>query len=160
MALVRVSRSVAKRLASRGRGLSLSDTQALLDVKDSPSKYHAQQTTLDGVRFDSRGESVRYAWLKLQARIGEIRNLTRQTEFTLHVCNLATGELTAIGNYRCDFDYIVAATGLRVVEDWKGMETLPLAKWKIKHLFAEYGIVVREERAKRLTRSRPRHGAR
>ena len=130
MAIVRVSTAM-------GRAL-------LADQSPAPQKYGAKSMTVDGFFFRSTGEATRYGWLKWRLKAGQITNLTLQTPFTLHVCNLATGELTAIGDYVCDFDYL--EDGQRIVEDWKGMATLPLAKWKIKHLNAEYGIIVRETR--------------
>lgn len=123
-------------------------------LKDQPRahKYRAIPTVLDGQRFDSAGEAQRYAALKLQQRANLIRALATQVEFELHACDLATGELAVIGLFVADFNYIEVATGLRVVEDFKGMATLPLARWKMRHMKAEYGITVIEHRAPRRRR--------
>ena len=112
-------------------------------------KYHAVRTPLDGVTFDSKAEALRYAWLKLRLRLGEISDLRIQPEYDLHVCDLETGELTKIGCMRADFDYLPKGSTVREIEDVKGQDTLPLSRWKQKHFSAEYHLTVTEIRKQR-----------
>lgn len=112
-----------------------------------PQKYHAQPVVLDGIRFASKAESVRYGWLRLKQRINEISELRVHTPWELHVCNIETGEITIVGRYVSDFDY--QESGALVVEDVKGMTSLPLFQWKSRHMKAEYGVDVKEIRKPR-----------
>lgn len=113
------------------------------------SKYHAQRTTVDNITFASKAEARRYGELKLLEKAGEVYDIRCQTRFELHA---PTGEV--LGVYVADFSYYsLPANGTEmypiaafVVEDVKGMRTLPLARWKQKHLRAEYGIQVIEVR--------------
>ena len=97
-------------------------------------KYGAKRTVVDGIKFDSKGEALRWITLKHQERAGLINLLTRQRRFPLHGPNG-----TLIGHYVSDFDYI--ADTARVVEDHKGYD-LAFAKWKRKHFADEYGIKI------------------
>jgi hypothetical protein len=84
---------------------------------------------------------------------GEIRNLELQPRFDLHVGGVK------VGSYIGDFRYhertpLWSADGGQsgwiwrdVVEDVKGMAT-PTYRLKRKHLAAEYGITIREVRAR------------
>lgn len=101
-------------------------------------KYRNTPVVVDGIRFDSQAEAIRYAELMLLAHAGEISALELQPVFVLH----ASG--TRIGTYRADFQYADRA-GQRVVEDVKSPATkTPLYRWKVKHLLAEHGIRVTE----------------
>jgi hypothetical protein len=106
-------------------------------------KYHAQPTTVDGIRFDSKREAHRYGELKLLLRAHEIRDLKIHQEFPLAVTD-ETGELRVIGAYFADFTYI-DRRGKPVVEDVKGVQT-PLYRWKKKHVACQYGIDIQEIR--------------
>jgi Protein of unknown function (DUF1064). len=118
------------------------------------SKYGAKRTTVDGIVFHSAAESRRYAELRLLERAGQITDLKRQPSFALMAAivvggldNINEGRVTGmriVGEYRADFSY--RERGQLVVEDVKGMQTLPLAAWKIRHMKAQYGITVREIR--------------
>ena len=109
-------------------------------------KYHAKATVVDGVRFHSKREAARYQELKLLEKAGEIRDLELQPKFALHVPQSGWHSApVTIGHFVADFRYR-EANGMTVVEDVKGMKTLPLARWKHKHLLAQYGIRVREVR--------------
>ena len=125
------------------------------------SKYRAQPTVVDGVRFASKREAARYAELKLLEKAGEIRGLVLQPRFELHAAmtlrDVGRGRDPArIGCYVGDFAFEERAVPpggpvafrrewRRVVEDVKGFKT-PLYRWKAKHVSAEYGIVIREVR--------------
>lgn len=109
--------------------------------KPKRSKYGAEPTTVDNIRFDSKRESERYSELKLLEKAGEIRILQVQPRFPLWVRG-APAEPITIGEYRGDFSYTRNDTHTMVVEDVKGMDT-PLSKWKRKHVAAQYDIEVR-----------------
>lgn len=117
-----------------------SDIRQRRIVVDKPSKYHAEKVTLDGFTFDSKAEAKRYGELKALERAGEIRSLRVKPPFDLSVLG------AVIGTYVADFSYTATASDTLVVEDVKGAKTLPLARWKMKHLQAQYGITVREIR--------------
>lgn len=118
-----------------------------------PSKYRANPTVVDGVRFASAKEARRYGELKLLERAGEIEALELQPRFPLLV-PATTGTMLGaaqalggtwdgkIGEYRGDFAYR-NRSGRRIVEDVKGFRT-PLYKWKKKHVEKQYGIVIIE----------------
>jgi hypothetical protein len=107
----------------------------------------AKRTCVDGVWFPSGREAKRWSVLKLCERAGEIFELRRQVPFTLDTH--ADGQLVNVGKYVADFVYrekhlkgLPPAHGI-IVEDAKGFAT-DLYRWKIRHLRAQYGIVVRE----------------
>ncbi len=112
-------------------------------LMQKPHKYHAKPVVVDGVRFDSTREAREWSRLLLWQQCGIISGLERQPVFELHAPN---GEV--IGKYIGDFRF-VTNDGRRnkvVVVDVKGAKTLPLARWKQKHVRAEYGIEVEERR--------------
>ena len=100
------------------------------------NKYRNKITLLDGIKFRSQREAVRYAELKLLERAKKIMKLECQPKFPL----LVNGEKVCI--YIADFRYETKDKN-RVVEDVKGMRTaLYLIKKKL--LKACYGIDVIE----------------
>lgn len=108
------------------------------------SKYHARKTEIDGIVFDSRKESERYAELKLLERAHRIRSLVLQPRFELQEgFTNAEGKKIRPITYIADFMYYDCDTGTYVVEDVKGMKT---DTYKIKKKLFEYkyGMVVRE----------------
>ena len=104
------------------------------------SKYRAIKTTVDGRTFDSKAEARRYMTLKQLEQAGEITELRCQVPFDL------TAHGMKIGKYIADFTY--QEHGEFVVEDVKGVKTA-IYNWKKKHLYAEYGIKIREVNVKR-----------
>jgi hypothetical protein len=93
-------------------------------------KYRNIPTEIDGIKFASKREAVRYSQLKLLERAGEIRELKLQPRYPialngLHVCT-----------YVADFDYL---DGTRIItEDAKGVKTKDfIIKAKLFH--AVYG---------------------
>ena len=96
------------------------------------NKYNNTPITVDGVRFDSKGEYAVWADLQSLEKAGEITELERQITYELHGLD---------GSVACkikpDFRYR-DPVGLRVV-DFKGMETREF-KTKKKLFEAEYGI--------------------
>ena len=114
--------------------LTIAEYRAL--PKQRRHKYGAKRTVVDGIKFASRGEALRWMELKLLQRAGKIKGLTRQFGYSLHVPN---GKL--IGFYMADFFYWRGNEP--ITEEFKGAPPTALASWKIKHLAAEYGIAVR-----------------
>lgn len=100
------------------------------------SKYRNIRTEIDGIRFDSRAEAVRYQELKLLEKAGKIRQLELQPKFVCYV----NGE--KVCTYRADFAYFTDLG--RVVEDVKGVRT-PVYKLKKKLVEALYpGVKIKE----------------
>ena len=75
------------------------------------SKYHAVQTEVDGIRFDSKAEAARWSERRLAERAGAITQLERQVKLLLP---------TGI-TWRIDFTYVEG--GVQVYEDVKGKIT-------------------------------------
>lgn len=112
-------------------------------------KYHAQPTVVDGIRFASKKEAMRYGELKLLDKAGEIRKLELQPSFPLHMWRPDHSDLRQVAVYRGDFSYEARQSDgdgngwLPIVEDVKGMRT-PIYRLKKKMVEAEYGIEIRE----------------
>jgi len=106
-------------------------------TKVPTSKYGAQPTVVDGIRFASKAEARRYEELKLRERVGEISDLTLQPRYPLVV----NGE--KVGTYVGDFRYTEAATQQETVEDVKGVAT-PVYRLKKKLVRAIYGVDILE----------------
>ena len=81
------------------------------------NKYNAVKTTINGITFDSKRESIRYQELILLQRAGQIRDLTLQVPFTI----IVNGK--KICKYIADFQYVDVASGKTIVEDSKGVRT-------------------------------------
>lgn len=99
-------------------------------------KYHAQPTTVDGIRFASKKEARRWQELQLLVRGGIIKKLVRQPSFEIVV----NGH--AICRYIADFSY-VDRDGVGHVEDVKGVRT-PVYRLKAKLVRAVYNIIIEE----------------
>ena len=104
------------------------------------SKYKNVKTTLDGITFDSKKESARYAELKLLARSGLIQNLRLQVPFAL--IPKQQGERAV--KYIADFVY--TENGETVVEDTKSEITRanPTYILKRKLLLWVHGLRIKE----------------
>lgn len=101
------------------------------------NKYGAVRTELDGIKFASKAEAKRYAFLKLRMRAKEITGLECHPAYDLTV----NGH--KIGVYTADFRYV--ENGETIVEDVKGGPTATTDyKLRAKLLFALTGIKVRE----------------
>lgn len=114
------------------------DQEAFEALTTKPkNKYSAQKTEVDGIVFDSKAESRRYAQLAILAKANEISELKTQVKYSLdidgvHICN-----------YVADFEYF--ENGLKVTEDCKGMKT-PVYRLKKKLMLAIYKIEIKETR--------------
>ena len=88
-------------------------------------KYRAKPTTVDGVKFPSKKESVRWQQLQLLEKAGEIRNLKRQVAIPLigqtAPLRTATGRAMRL---TVDFSYEDKRLGwATVLEEAKGYRT-------------------------------------
>lgn len=95
-------------------------------------KYRNIPTEIDGIKFASKREAVRYSQLKLLHRAGEISELKLQPRYPLAVNGLH------VCTYVGDFSYIDHNTRTVVTEDAKGVKTKDfIIKAKLFH--ALYG---------------------
>ena len=118
--------------------------------KPKRHKYGAKKTVVDGITFDSKAEAAQYATLIEHRPRTRITDLKIHPRFPLHVGGVQ------IGHYEADFSF-TDADGEKRIQDVKGM-ILPLAKWKIAHFEAEYGIDV--EIIQRRPASKPKRSKR
>lgn len=101
------------------------------------SKYKAQPTVIDGIRFASKKEGARYQQLKLLERGSVITDLKLQQPIKcvvngIHVCK-----------YISDFSYYDREKNAVIFEDAKGFKT-PVYLLKKKLVFACTGIEITE----------------
>jgi predicted nucleic acid-binding protein len=87
------------------------------------TKYNNKITELDGIRFHSRKESVRYSQLKLYEKGGLIKDLRLQVPYELIPKMVINGKTERAIKYVADFVYIDMLHETEVVEDVKGMIT-------------------------------------
>lgn len=106
------------------------------------SKYGAIKTTVDGIKFDSRAEAVRYTDLKIKQVAGAIKDLQLQPTFILAESVKFDGAKRAKPALRYVGDFSYIENGKRIVEDVKGMET-PAFKIKRHLMKSIHGIDVR-----------------
>lgn len=95
------------------------------------NKFGAKPVVVDGIRFASTGEAMRYTEIKLLVSAGKISRLELQKKFALTAHNVK------IGYYIADFFYWDVENKAWTVEDYKGMRT-PMFNWKWKHLRAQH----------------------
>jgi hypothetical protein len=87
------------------------------------NKFGAVKTQLDGVKFDSAGESRRWAVLQLMQRAGQVEHLRRQVQVPLYFGDWLVAHLV--------LDFAYHRDGKPVWEDFKSKATItPL--WKLK----------------------------
>jgi UDP-N-acetyl-D-mannosaminuronic acid transferase (WecB/TagA/CpsF family) len=109
-------------------------------------KYRAKAVTVHGVRFPSTGQARRYQDLRLREEAGEITDLKLDPSFPIQI----NGE--KVCTVIADFSYRLAESGEVVIEDFKGMATLPIYRLKKKLVHACYGIDIVETTRKDLSR--------
>ena len=97
-----------------------------MSIKAAPraNKYRNVPKVLDGIRFDSTGESNRWAELCLLQKAGYISGLRRQVPHRLE----AQGQLICI--YKSDFCYL--ENGLEITEDFKGGTATMTPEFRLK----------------------------
>ena len=119
--------------------------------RQKESKYHNEPTTVRGIRFDSKKEANRYEELMLLVRMGRIRKLKLQQDFTLQEgFTTESGERVRPIKYRADFTYerkVPDGNGgvhwVFEVEDVKGIRTQAY-NTKKKLMLEVFGISIRE----------------
>ena len=99
------------------------------------SKYKNKKIEVDGIKFDSKKEALRYQELKLLERAGLIKDLQLQKPFELQPAFRKNGTSYRAITYKADFVYLDLRTNKIVVEDTKGMRT---EAYKIKRKLFEY----------------------
>jgi hypothetical protein len=87
------------------------------------TKYNNKITELDGIKFHSRKESVRYSQLKLYEKGGLIKDLRLQVPYELIPKLVINGKTERAIKYVADFVYIDTVNNKEIVEDVKGMIT-------------------------------------
>jgi len=87
------------------------------------TKYNNKITELDGIKFHSRKESMRYGQLKLYEKGGLISDLRLQVSYELIPKLVINGKTERAIKYIADFVYYDTVNKVEVVEDVKGMIT-------------------------------------
>lgn len=105
------------------------------------SKYAAQPTEVDGIRFDSKAEARYYQGLKARVAAGEVEFFTRQTAFHLpgnvrYVADFVEHLPCTCGNCSCQRTRVV---------DVKGVQT-QMFKTKKRQVEALYPITIEVEK--------------
>lgn len=136
---------------SKVGGLNKQKLAIFSGQKVTKSKYGNIKVVVDGIKFDSIGESDRYVQLKDFEKKGRISNLRLQVpyELTPSYKNEAGKPIRAM-NYIADFVYFNNDTGREVVEDYKGRRTQEYVN-KSKQMAIKYGIEVYETSRKHIT---------
>jgi len=87
------------------------------------TKYNNKITELDGIKFHSRKESMRYGQLKLYEKSGLISDLRLQVSYELIPKLVINGKTERAIKYIADFVYFDTVHKVEIVEDVKGMIT-------------------------------------
>lgn len=103
------------------------------------SKYRAERTSIDGIKFQSKREAQRYVELKLLKRAGKIQDLKLQPAYKFPIMYDSGRHIF----YRADFKYFDGDTAKVIVEDVKGMRT-QVYKIKKAMMFYFHGIEIVE----------------
>lgn len=109
-------------------------------------KYRNEPTVVDGIRFDSKAEAMRWQELRLMERAHEISDLQRQVPFKLiPTCKTRKGKTVYGTTYLADFVY-KDRQGRQVVEDVKGGRATMTREYIIKKklMLWLYGIEIQE----------------
>lgn len=112
------------------------------------SKYHAEKSVEDGMKFDSKKEAKRYKELALREQAGEISELCTQVKYVLIPSQKdENGKVVERAiSYVADFTYY-DQNGVFHVEDvkgYKGGQAYAIFKLKRKLMRYVHGIVVEE----------------
>lgn len=106
------------------------------------SKYGNLKCELNGIKFDSKREMMRYVELLSMQGRGEISGLELQVTFVLAGAVIVNGRRRPPLRYIADFAYVKAGEERQTVEDVKGRVT---EGYRIKrHLMAARGISIVE----------------
>ena len=112
------------------------------------SKYGNRITYVDGIKFASQAEALRYQELKLMLYAGEISNLRLQPRYDLQPAfTTISGKRIRAIKYVGDFEYIDNVAQQLITEDVKGVET---STFKLKHkmFMFKYGREIKLVRAR------------
>lgn len=111
----------------------------LMEPPRKRHKYHAEPTTVDGIRFDSKFEAEHYAQLALLQKGGQIAHLVLQPEYPL----IQNGVVVA--RIRLDFAYddLRTTPPSPAIVDVKGTRTR-VYRLKKKMFEAQYGVTILE----------------
>ena len=107
------------------------------------TKYNNKITELDGIKFHSRKESLRYSQLKLYEKGGLIANLRLQVAYELIPKLVINGKTERAIKYVADFVYTDTVSKVEVVEDCKGFKT-DIYKLKYRLMKHIHGIDIKE----------------
>jgi hypothetical protein len=122
--------------------LHMSSSQFRQFRSQSKSKYGAQKTVINGIKYDSKRESKRGQELEYLEKIGKIINLQRQVKFELQpgFINNNKEKIRPI-YYLADFVY--EEKGQKIVEDSKGFRTKDfiLKKKMFMYKYPEYKFI-------------------
>ena len=94
---------------------------------------------IDGIKFDSKKEAIRYKQLKLLERAGKISDLHLQVPFEV----IKKSQYGNAIRYYADFVYFDKDENKQIVEDTKGFRT-DIYKIKKRLLAEQYGIEIKE----------------
>ena len=97
------------------------------------SKYRNSITTIKGIKFDSKRESLRYLELLTLEKAGKIKDLKLQEAFELQPAFSKAGKRYRAIYYYSDFSY--NQDNKYIVEDVKGFKT---AVFQLKQKMFEY----------------------
>lgn len=124
----------------------LTPLATLAEDKPKPRKYRNNKVVVDGIEFDSRKESRRWAVLTLMLASGEISDLQRQVVFELAPAARLLGDIRMKPAIRLIADFTYRRGGELVVEDTKSIATKNLPVYRIKkHLLKTvHGLDVHE----------------
>lgn len=112
------------------------------------SKYRATKVTVDGIKFDSKKEAIRYQQLRLLERAGKIKDLVLQPRFELQASYKLKGKTIRKIEYIADFSYYDLTEGITIVEDVKSEFTRKDKVYNLKKkllLYKYKDIEFREE---------------
>ncbi|MBB6694395.1 DUF1064 domain-containing protein [Cohnella xylanilytica] len=111
------------------------------------SKYRAQKTTVDGITFDSQREAQHYSFLKLQQRMGLVKEIKLQPVYVLlePYKHPQTGKKVQGIKYRADF-LVTYPDGSQEVIDVKSEPTRKKEAYVLKKKLFEsrYGQAIKE----------------
>ena len=108
------------------------------------SKYNAKPQVVDGIKFDSKREAMRWGQLQFLLRGKQIAMLERQIAFVIAPAVKLHGEARKKPalRYVADFRYYVPSESVWIVEDAKGRET-PVSRIKRHLMKSVHNIDVR-----------------
>ena len=125
-----------------GKVADLWPTKAASPAKKS--KYGNVISIVDGIKFHSKGEGLRYEFLKHAQRLGRIKDLRLQVPYVLTPKGRKEdGTAVRAVTYKADFVYFNNEAGREVVEDFKGKRTQDYIN-KSKAMLDVHGIEIYE----------------